>query len=64
LTDTKDLKKLRADLKAVYSVPTEQAGRDALEDFGKIWNGKYPIIHQAWDQKFTGPAVFRYYSKT
>jgi transposase-like protein len=42
----RDLKKLCADLKAVYSAPTEEAGRDALEEFGKIWNGKYPMIYQ------------------
>jgi transposase-like protein len=40
----KDLKKICADLKAVYSAATEEAGRDALEDFGKIWNGKYPMM--------------------
>jgi transposase-like protein len=42
----KNLKKLCADLKAVYSAPAEQVGRDALEDFGKIWNDKYPMIYQ------------------
>jgi transposase-like protein len=46
----KDLKKLCADLKAVYSAPPEQAGRDALEAFGKIWNAKYPMIYQGWDR--------------
>jgi transposase-like protein len=34
----KDLKKLCADLKAIYTATTEEAGRDALEEFGKIWN--------------------------
>jgi transposase-like protein len=42
----KDLKKPCADLKAVYSATGEEAGRDALEDFGKEWNGKYPVICQ------------------
>jgi transposase-like protein len=36
----KDLKKLCADLKAVYSATSEEAGLDALEDFGKKWNDK------------------------
>jgi putative transposase len=31
----KDLKKVCADLKTIYSANTEEAGRDALEDFGK-----------------------------
>jgi len=30
----KDLKKVCADLKTVYSAATEEAGRDALEEFG------------------------------
>jgi len=46
----KDLKKVCADLKAVYSANTEAAGKDALEDFGKIWNEKYPRIHKSWEQ--------------
>jgi transposase-like protein len=45
----KDLKKVCADLKAVYSAASEQAGRDALEDFGKKWDGKYPMISKSWD---------------
>jgi transposase-like protein len=44
----KDLKKVCADLKAVYSANTEAAGRGALEDFGKIWNEKYPMIYKSW----------------
>jgi putative transposase len=44
----KDLKKVCADLKAVYSAPGEEAGHDALEEFGKTWNDKYPMIYQSW----------------
>jgi len=44
----KDLKKVCADLKAVYSANSEEAGHDALEEFGKTWNGKYPMIYQSW----------------
>jgi transposase-like protein len=46
----KDLKKLCADLKAIYSAPSEEAGRVALEAFGEKWNSKYPMIHQSWGQ--------------
>jgi len=45
----KDLKKVCADLKAVYSANTEAAVRDALEEFGKKWDDKYPIIYKSWD---------------
>jgi transposase-like protein len=34
----KDLKKVCADLKAVYSANSEEAGREALENFGKTCN--------------------------
>jgi transposase-like protein len=43
----KDLKKVCADLKAVYSANTEAAGRGALEEFGKLWNEKYPMIYKS-----------------
>jgi transposase-like protein len=46
----KDLKKRCGGLKAVHSAPTEQAGRGALEAFGEVWNGKYPMVYQAWDR--------------
>jgi transposase-like protein len=48
----KDLKKVCADLKAVYSANTEESGRDTLEEFGKTWNGKYPMIYKSWDQRW------------
>jgi len=44
----KDLKKVCADLKAVYTANTEKSGREALEEFGKIWNEKYPMIYKSW----------------
>jgi transposase-like protein len=54
----KDLKKLCADLKAVYSAPGEEAGRTALDDFGKIWNGKYPMIQRSWEKHWNGLGEF------
>jgi transposase-like protein len=45
----KDLKKVCADLKAIYTAADEEAGRDALEEFGKIWNIKYPMIYKSWE---------------
>ncbi len=41
----KDLKKLMADLKAVYSAPDEQTALANLEAFGDKWNAKYPKIY-------------------
>jgi putative transposase len=48
----KDLKQVCADLKKIYSAPDEEAGMGALEDFGKIWNGKYPMIQQSWEERW------------
>jgi transposase-like protein len=45
----KDLKKVCADLKAIYSAASEQAGRDALEEFGQKWDAKYPMISRSWN---------------
>jgi len=45
----KDVKKVCADLKAIYSSPTEAAARDALEDLGKKWDDKYPMISKSWE---------------
>jgi len=46
----KDLKKVCADLKAVYSAASEELGQQALEDFGKKWDEKYPMIYQSWNR--------------
>jgi transposase-like protein len=45
----RDLKKVCADLRAVYSAASEEAGRDAFETFGETWNARYPMICQSWD---------------
>jgi len=54
----KDLKKVCAGLKAVYSANTGAAGCDALEDFGKIWNEKYPVIYKSWDSRWDDLSEF------
>ncbi|GHV22699.1 hypothetical protein FACS189494_09870 [Spirochaetia bacterium] len=54
----KDLKKLCADLKAVYSAPGEEAGRAALDEFGRIWNNKYPVIQQSWENHWNDLSEF------
>jgi len=54
----KDLKKLCADLKAVYSAASEDAGLSALEDFGKEWNGKYPMIYDSWQRHWADLCEF------
>jgi len=54
----KDLKKVCVDLKSIYSATTEESGRAALEDFGKTWDGKYPMIYKSWDQHWENLCEF------
>jgi transposase-like protein len=54
----KDLRKLCTDLKAVYSAATEEAGLDALEELGKKWNDKYPMIYQSWQRHWNDLSEF------
>lgn len=57
----KDLKALMADLKRVYTAPTEETGLSELERFGDIWNGKYPKIYKSWiDHWATLSTYFKY----
>jgi len=58
----KDLKKLCADLKQVYSAADEEAGLAALEDFGKKWNDKYPMVYQSWQRHWDDLSEFFKYS--
>ena len=44
----KDTKKLLANLKPVYTAPTEDAALSALDDFEKIWGTRYPLVVQSW----------------
>ena len=54
----KDIKKVCADLKTIYSAPTEESGRAALEEFRKTWDGKYPMIYQSWDRRWDDLSEF------
>jgi putative transposase len=54
----KDIKKVCADLKTIYSAPTEDSGRDALEEFRKTWDDKYPMIYQSWDRRWDDLSEF------
>ena len=57
----KDLKKVCADLKAAYSANSGEAGHDALEDFGKKLNDKYPMIYKSWEQHWGDLSEFYKY---
>jgi len=48
----KDLKAVCASLKRIYSAATEEAGQQALAEFGEEWDAKYPMIRKSWEQKW------------
>ena len=45
----KDLKAVCHDLKQIYTALNEEEALKALEDFGKTWNSKYPMIQRSWE---------------
>lgn len=44
----KDLKAVCRDLKEIYSAVNAESGHEALEEFGKKWDSKYPMIYKSW----------------
>ena len=48
----KDLKAVCRDLKEVYAAINAESGHKALQEFGKKWNGKYPMIQSSWEHNW------------
>jgi len=44
----KERKLLCADLKNIYTAPSEKLGLDALDEFAAKWDSKYPMISKSW----------------
>lgn len=59
----KDLKAVCRDLKEVYSAINAESGHEALEDFGKKWNDKYPMIQASWERNWNNLTEFFNYPK-
>ena len=47
-----------ADLKRVYTAPTEDAALGALEDFSEKWDGKYPKISKSWRENWANLSTY------
>jgi len=54
----KDTKKLLANLKPVYTAPSEAAALAALDDFEMAWGAKYPLVIQSWRRNWGEIATF------
>ncbi len=59
----KDLKAVCRDLKEIYSAINAESGHEALEEFGKKWNDKYPMIHASWERNWNNLTEFFNYPK-
>jgi transposase-like protein len=44
----KERKAIAADLKKIYSAPSEELAVDELETFSKRWDSRYPMISRSW----------------
>jgi putative transposase len=54
----KDVKKITAGLKPVYTAPSEAAASEQLEEFERVWGQKYPLIVRSWRNNWTEIATF------
>ena len=59
----KDLKAVCRDLKEIYSAINAESGHEALEEFGKKWNDKYPMIQASWERNWNNLTEFFNYPK-
>ena len=54
----KDVKKVLADLKPIYTAATEPLALEALDGFEAVWGGKYPLIVNSWRTNWAELATF------
>ena len=59
----KDLKAVCRDLKEIYSAINAGSGHETLEEFGKKWNDKYPMIQASWERNWNDLTEFFNYPK-
>lgn len=54
----KERRTICADLKEIYSAPTEKQGLAALDDFASKWDVKYPMISKSWKNNWSNLCEF------
>lgn len=54
----KDVKKVTAALKPIYTAPSETAANEELDRFEKVWGEKYPLIVRSWRNNWAEIATF------
>lgn len=58
----KDVKKITAALKPIYTAGSEAGGLAELDAFEQTWGGKYPLIVQSWRNNWAELSTFFKYS--
>jgi len=58
----KERKAVAADLKKIYTASSAETGRQALEQFAEVWDGKYPHISKSWNANWAELSTFYKYS--
>ena len=48
----KDRKAVATDLKEIYTAPSEEGGKAALEAFAARWDEKYPMVSRSWSDNW------------
>ena len=51
-TRSKDRKEMCADMKLIYTAPSEEAGQEALDAFAKKWGEQYAYAVKSWYQNW------------
>lgn len=54
----KDVKKVLAELKPIYTSSTESLALEALDGFETVWGGKYPLIVKSWRANWAELSTF------
>jgi len=54
----KDIRPIMADLKKVYTAPSEEAALFALEELRETWGSKYPQVLKVWDENWSEVSTF------
>jgi transposase-like protein len=54
----KDMRAVCADLRAIYSAPSERAGFEALQLFRNKWDVKYPLVGRSWENNWANLSTF------
>lgn len=54
----KDVKKITAALKPIYTASSEEAGAEGLNHFEATWGDKYPLIVRSWRNNWVEISTF------